>query len=195
MADRRSSDVVFRLPGWMAYEAPEGERRASLEERMSLVLRWARLNVERETGGPFAAGVFEADTGVLVAPGVNLVVPARCSSAHAEVVALSLAQRRLGSYDLAAAGSGPLELVASADPCVMCVGAVHWSGVARLACAARSDDVRAVGFDEGPVPEAWTAALAERGVEVIREVGRSEARRVLELYRDREGPVYNADRP
>lgn len=161
---------------------------------MSLVLGWARLNVEKETGGPFAAGVFEVTTGRLVSPGVNLVVPERCSSAHAEVVALSVAQRRLETHDLAGAGPGPVELVVSADPCAMCLGAVHWSGVSRLVCAARTEDVLEVGFDEGPLPEDWPGALSSRGVEVAREIRRDEARRILALYRDRGGPIYNAAR-
>ncbi len=194
MTDGPPPEVALRLPGWLR-EAAGGEiARPTLEGRMSLVLEWARGNVERETGGPFAAGVFEGETGRLVAPGVNLVVPERCSAAHAEVVALSVAQQRLGSHDLSAAGTGAMELVASAEPCAMCLGAVHWSGVRRLACAARAEDVGAVGFDEGPLPEDWPAALARRGVEVVRDVARAEARRVLSLYRERGGPVYNAGR-
>ena len=194
MPDDGLPDVELRLPGWLREEAPPGLSRTSPEERMSLILRWARLNVERETGGPFAAGVFEAATGRLVSPGVNLVVPERCSSAHAEVVALSVAQRRLGTHDLAAAGTGSLELVVSADPCAMCLGAVHWSGVDRLVCAARTEDVLEVGFDEGPLPEDWSGSLSHRGVEVTRGIRRSEARRILALYRDRGGPIYNAAR-
>ena len=63
----------------------------TLEERMTAVINFARLNFENETGGPFAAGVFERDSGKLVVIGVNRVVPSNCSSAHAEVMALSLA--------------------------------------------------------------------------------------------------------
>jgi len=45
-------------------------------------------------------GFFERDSGRLVVIGVNRVVPFQCSSAHAEVVAISLAQKLLGVYDL-----------------------------------------------------------------------------------------------
>lgn len=190
-----ASEVRLRLPDWLVREARQGPARSSPAGRMELVLDWARRNVERETGGPFAAGVFEADTGRLVAPGVNLVVPERCSAAHAEVMALSMAERRLGTHDLSPPEAGELELVASADPCVMCFGAIHWSGISRLVCAARSSDVEAVGFDEGPVPEDWAGALTRRGISVSRDVGREEARAVLELYRERGGPIYNARRP
>lgn len=187
-------EVRVRLPEWLLAETRGGPIRTSPADRMALVLGWARRNVEQETGGPFAAGVFEADTGRLVAPGVNRVVPERCAAAHAEVVALSAAQRRLGTHDLSPAAAGELELVASADPCVMCFGAIHWCGIARLVCGARSSDVEACGFDEGPVPEDWTGVLDDRGVSVTRDVGREEARAVLELYRQRGGPIYNPGR-
>lgn len=189
-----SPEVRLRLPDWLVRETRRAAARSNPADRMALVLGWARRNVEQETGGPFAAGVFEADTGRLVAPGVNLVVPERCSAAHAEVMALSVAERRLGTHDLSSAEAGELELVASAEPCVMCFGAIHWSGIPRVVCAARSSDVEAVGFDEGPVPEDWAEALTRRGISVTRDVGREEARAVLELYRERGGPIYNAGR-
>ena len=84
------------LPQWAVEEnkmlPPQLE---TLEERMEQVIRFSRLNFELDTGGPFAAGVFEKATGNVVVIGVNRVVPENVSSAHAEIVALSLAQRQL----------------------------------------------------------------------------------------------------
>lgn len=183
-------EVTLRLPPWVRETLPDdGRRFATVEERMEVAVALARRNVEEGTGGPFAACVFDPATGALVAPGVNLVVPAACSVAHAELVALALAQRTLGSHDLGSDGR-ERELVATAEPCAMCYGAVPWSGVGRLVCGARSEDVRALGFDEGTKPEGWRDALERRGVEVIRDVGREEARRVLRLYGEKGGPVY-----
>lgn len=71
---------------------------------MSAVIKFSRLNYERGTGVPFAAGVFERDTGRLVAIGVNRVMAHNCSSAHAEIMALSLAQKILCTYDLGGSG-------------------------------------------------------------------------------------------
>jgi len=73
----------------------------------------------------------------------------------------------------------------------MCLGAVPWSGVRRVLCGARARDAEAIGMDEGPKPAGWAAALGRRGIEVRRDVLRAEARAVLQLYRDRGGPVYN----
>ena len=162
-----------------------------LTERMRFVIRVARLNIQ-QGGGPFAAAVFERESGRLVAAGANRVIASRCSSAHAEVLALSLAQCRLGDYDLGAAGHPAHELVTSAEPCVMCIGAVLWSGVRHLVCGARDEDARAVGFDEGPKHPEWADELRVRGISVQRDVVRDEAAAILKDYAAQGGLVYNA---
>jgi tRNA(Arg) A34 adenosine deaminase TadA len=164
------------------------------EARMQHVLRLAARNVAERGGGPFAAGVFESDSGRLVAAGVNRVVPLNCSLAHAETMALARAQQRLGCFDLAASHLPPLALVCSTEPCLMCLGAVLWSGVRRLVCGARSRDAAAIGFDEGPKPRAWVAELEKRGIAVRRDVCRADAAAVLRRYAAGGGPIYNSCR-
>ena len=76
----------------------------------------------------------------------------------------------------------------------MCLGATPWSGVRHLVCAARDEDARAVGFDEGVKPTLWVGALEERGITVERDVLRQEAADVLREYADRGGEIYNSRR-
>lgn len=189
----RFPQVVLGLPDWIEQALPDpGHLYATTEERMALVVHLARLNVKHGTGGPFGAGVFEQHTGTLLAPGVNLVVPASCSVAHAEIVAIAIAQRIAGCFDLGGQGMPRYELVTSTEPCAMCLGAVTWSGVRRLVCGARDEDARSVGFDEGPKPENWRQELAARGVSVLVDMCRDQAVAVLEQYGRTGGPIYNA---
>jgi len=104
---------------------------------------------------------------------------------------LMLAQKRLGCFDLSAPGLPACELVSSAEPCAMCYGALHWSGVRRLAFGALGEDVSAIGFDEGCKPADWIKALAERGIEVVSGLLREEARAVLQDYQRQGGVIYN----
>jgi tRNA(Arg) A34 adenosine deaminase TadA len=159
--------------------------------RMRFVLTLARENIVHG-GGPFAAAVFERDSGRLLGAGVNRVVAGHCAAAHAEILALSLAQGRVGNHDLGAAGLPDCELVSSAEPCTMCFGAVIWSGVRGLVCGATSEDVVALGFDEGPRPADWATQLQARGIAVVTSVLREEARALLQAYRSGGGPIYNA---
>lgn len=159
---------------------------------MDLVIQLARRNIEAGTGGPFGAGIFRMDSGRLLAPGVNMVIPGNCSLAHAEVTAIMVAQKIMGSFDLGGDGLPPLELVANTEPCAMCLGAVVWSGVRRLVCGAREEDARAIGFDEGPKPVDWVLALENRGIAVVRDMARSDAMAVIQQYADQGGFIYNA---
>ena len=163
------------------------------EDRMRFVLDLARENLAAD-GGPFAAAVFERDSGRLLAAGANRVVSSGYSCSHAEMLALTLAQRRAGHYDLGRTAFPACELVSSAEPCLMCLGAVLWSGVRELVYGARGDDVCAVGFDEGPKPADWADELRRRGIGVTPDVLRDEARAILGAYQAAGGPVYNARR-
>jgi tRNA(Arg) A34 adenosine deaminase TadA len=179
------------VPEWVA-EVVDWERPyRGDEEKVRLAVRLSRENVERGTGGPFGAAVLESATGRLVAVGTNSVVRLHNAVLHAEIVAVMLAQRRLGTYSLAAAGLPAHELVTSCDPCAMCLGAILWSGVKRVVCGAAREDATRLRFDEGPVFPQSYAYLEERGIAFARGVCRDEARLVMELYRRRSGVIYN----
>jgi tRNA(Arg) A34 adenosine deaminase TadA len=161
---------------------------------MRLAIELAGLNLRHGTGGPFGAALFDAE-GRVLSVGVNLVVSSACSFAHADMLAIGTAHQSLGSYDLGGPQRPACELVASTEPCAMCIGAIAWSGIRRLVCGARDADAREIGFDEGPKPDDWVGALETRGIAVIREVCREEARSVLQQYAQAGGVIYNPWRP
>jgi tRNA(Arg) A34 adenosine deaminase TadA len=187
------SEITLKLPSWLDEYLPScGSVFATVQERMQLVIELARLNVTHQTGGPFGAGIFELPSGRLLTVGVNVVTAVNCSVAHAEIMAISLAQQKLKCYDLSTGQTGKnYELVTSAEPCAMCLGAVAWSGVSSLVCGARDEDVRSVGFDEGAKPVDWAETLAQRNIAVTCDVLREQAIAVLRQYRDSGGIIYN----
>ncbi len=187
-------DFTISLPDWAIEENQRLPRvMPTIEERMRHVIRFSRLNYEHKTGGPFAAGVFERDTGKLVVIGVNRVVPSNCSSAHAEVVTLSLAQEILGNWDLGAAEFPVYQLVVNWRPCVMCYGSVIWSGVKSLVIAGSGPELEQItGFDEGPIHPEWDVELAKRGIDVTNNVLREEALEVYRAFAASGALVYNA---
>ncbi len=186
--------VVFELPAWVEQELPDQNRIFStVEARMRLAIHLSRLNVEHQTGGPFGAVVFTLQSHQVVAVGVNMSVPSKCSVAHAEILALILAQQGIGfhSLNLGKLGKQGFELVSSTEPCAMCLGAIGWSGIAQLVCGAREEDAREMGFDEGVKPTDWVSHLENRGIPVLQDICRSEAVQPLQTYRDTGGLIYN----
>jgi tRNA(Arg) A34 adenosine deaminase TadA len=186
-------EFTLALPDWAEEELKRLPTHfPTLEARMREVIRFSRLNFENGTGGPFAAGVFEQDSGKLVVIGVNRVVPSNCSSAHAEVMTLSLAQKLLGTYDLGGAGMPTYQFVVNWRPCAMCYGATFWSGVRSLAIAGSGPELESItGFDEGPIHPDWDKELAKRGIELIDNVLTDEAVAVFRDFAASGAVVYN----
>jgi tRNA(Arg) A34 adenosine deaminase TadA len=184
---------TLSLPDWAIEENNRlPEIMPTLEERMAAVIRFSQLNFENGTGGPFAAGVFERDTGRRVVIGVNRVVPSNCSSAHAEVMTLSLAQQILRTFDLGGAGLPTYQLVVNWRPCAMCFGAILWSGVRSLVIAGSGPELEAItGFDEGPVHPEWENELAKRGIELVNNILTDEALAVYRAFAASGALVYN----
>jgi len=185
-----SPRLQIELPAWVEGFVDWQRRYVHLEDRMAFVVGLGHEQVRRATGGPFAAAVFERDSGALVAVGVNMAVPTHNYARHAEVVASMMAGARLHSHTMGAEGFVAHELVSSCEPCAMCLGAVLWSGVDRLVTGATKADAEAVGYDEGPVfPESY-AYLERKGVTVVREVRRVEARALFAEYVAAGGIIY-----
>ncbi len=164
----------------------------AIELRMQTVLQFAENNFQKGTGGPFAAGVFEEDSGKLIAIGVNRVTVSNCSSAHAEVMALSLAQKRLGVYDLGGPEQPAHQLVVNWCPCAMCFGAVLWSGIRSLVIAGSGPELEEItGFDEGPLHPLWQEELQKRGVHLQTNLLHNEAIAQFKRFASSGQLVYN----
>lgn len=188
------NSVLLTLPAWLDKILAEKEIVIpDPEKRMRWVIGLSRQNVEHASGGPFAAAVFDSGSGRLLGAGVNRVEPLYCSPAHAEMLAVAFAQKNLQSWDLGGDAARPAELVTSSQPCLMCLGAILWSGVTNLVFGAAAVDVTSIlGFDEGPLPKDWQGELLKRGIRTEGEILRGEAVMVLELYKKKQGTVYNS---
>ena len=179
---------TLSMPEWVY---PVLERKQNLqtpEDKMDFLVQLAETNIRQATGGPFSAAVFDMQNGELISIGLNQVVSANTSVAHAEIMALVFAQTQIGDFRLR---KSDYELVALAQPCAMCYGALFWSGIKRLIYGARKEDVeKLAGFDEGPLPANWTLQLEKRGIEVVPDIGRDDACRILKQYQQEGGLLY-----
>lgn len=192
MSNNSAHPVVhIEYPDWVDSVVDWKRSYGSDEERMHLAIDVSRENVTHGTGGPFGAAIFESDSGKLVAVGMNSVVRYNNCVLHGEIMAFMMAQQAVASFTLNAPGLPPHDLYTSCEPCAMCLGATLWSGVRRVVYAAAREDASMLNFEEGPVfPESYHY-LEERGLQIVRNMLREEARAVLELYRSNSGKIYN----
>ena len=188
------AQVHLTLPAWVHDAVDAARAYADDNAKVALAIDLSRRNIEARSGGPFGAVVFGPDDR-LVAVGVNRVLPHSCSVAHAETMAYMLAQQRTQrarlNRDEADRPIGPYTLATSAQPCCQCYGATVWAGIDRLLIGARSEDVEALTeFDEGPLPADWVGELARRGIGVVRDLHRDQARAVLRTYGESDAGRY-----
>ena len=112
--------------------------------------------------GPFLAAIYDKDYN-LISKSQNTVVKDNCSNHHAEVNAIRLAQKKLGTYNLA---PYKLSIYVTSEPCIMCLGAIMWSGIKAVYYSVSSSKVEEItGFDEGFKPN-WISEFKKRGIEV-----------------------------
>ena len=186
----RAGRCEIALPSWVEpFLDAWNEPLDAPEQRMALAVGLSAENIEQGTGGPFGAIVVDDQDGRLLGVGVNVVTQTGISLAHAEMVALSLAQAAQGGWNLAKAGQA--QLVTTCEPCAMCFGAVPWSGVSSLLCGARREDAEDCGFDEGDKPDDWHRKLEARGIRTEVDILRDEAVAVLRRYVHSDGTIYN----
>ncbi len=179
----------FELPSWCEIFLSQYERFESDKDKMSLAVELSRQNVRMTGGGPFGAAIF-AEDGRVVSVGVNTVISAGCCVAHAEMIAIIMAQAREGRARLNENGQS-YTLAASAQPCSMCFGALFWAGLDRLVCGATREDVEKItAFREGPIPDNWVELLNQNGIEASLEVNRESASGPLREYVERGGEAY-----
>ena len=175
------------MPPWLEKLEAENVGRviAGDEAKIRFVVELAEQNVRHETGGPFAAAIFESGTDRLIAVGVNVVVPAKQSWAHAEMTVFAHAQNQLDKASLKGC-----VLASSCEPCAMCSGATLWSGVEKLIYGAPRKAAEEIGFDEGYKGMFWRSATKHRGIQVIGPLLGKEAFKPFDLYRQKNGKIY-----
>lgn len=152
--------VLLDTPKWVRDIVSYKEQYLKPEILMGLAITLASANV-RDGRSPFASVIADKE-GFVIEVGWNSVVESFDSTAHSEVHAIRRAQHRIKSHDLSGRG---FSLFSSACPCILCFGAIYWSGIQQVySCALRSD-VESLGFDEGlGGKELWSEARSRKGI-------------------------------
>ena len=114
----------------------------------------------RSGGGPFAAVVVK--DGAIIAEGVNQVTVLSDPTAHAEIVAIREACKKLASFELK-----DCELYASCEPCPMCLGAIYWARLARVYFGNTAQDAAEIGFDDSFIYREVAKLPSQRKIEMI----------------------------
>jgi len=140
--------------------------------------------------GPFLAAIYDSNNN-LIAKCVNSVVKENCSNNHAEMNTIKLVQEKLKTYDLAPFN---FKMYITAEPCMMCLGAIMWSGIKEIYYSVSSEDVEKItGFDEGFKPK-WLEEFKKRGITVYGNIEADLGKNVLQEYVRLGNTIYKPSR-
>src|SRR2546425_110584 len=108
---------------------------------MREAIRLSLYTMRRGKGGPFGAVIVKGNQ--IVAHGCNRVISRNDPTAHAEIVALRAACRRLKSFHLVGC-----DLYTSCEPCPMCLAAMYWARLRRVFYGNTRQDAARIAFDD-----------------------------------------------
>ncbi len=108
---------------------------------MREAIRLSVQTMRRGRGGPFGAVVVR--NGRIVGRGCNQVTSANDPTAHAEIVAIREACRRLKTFQL-----DDCDLYTSCEPCPMCLSAIYWARLRNVFYGNTRKDAAKIDFDD-----------------------------------------------
>jgi len=111
------------------------------DQFMAEAIRLSRIKMRTNCGGPFGAVIVRQ--GKIIARGWNQVTSTNDPTAHAEVMAIRAACRKLGTFELTGC-----ELYASCEPCPMCLAAIYWARLDKVYYGATRRDAARIDFDD-----------------------------------------------
>ena len=149
----------------------------ALDAAMDRALALAALAAEADDV-PVGAVVLDAH-GRAVGEGRNLREQTHDPTAHAEIVAIREACRKLGTIDISGC-----EIYSTCEPCPMCFAACHWARLDRVIFGARIADAAACGFNELPISNREMKEKGGSPVEITGDFLRDEC---VELFRSWRG--------
>ena len=86
----------------------------------------AQEGISKKEGGPFGAIIVDKE-GNIISNGNNKVIKNTDPTAHAEIIAIREACKKLKTYDLS-----EYILYTSCEPCPMCLSAIIWANIKQV---------------------------------------------------------------
>lgn len=97
--------------------------------------------IKRGDGGPFGATIVRH--GEVIASVGNTMMRDTDPSAHAEMIAVREACKKLGTMDLS-----DCEIYATCEPCPMCIGVMMWANIKKVYYSSTKEDAATYGFSD-----------------------------------------------
>tara|TARA_B110001454_G_scaffold194540_1_gene196163 strand:+ start:2454 stop:2924 length:471 start_codon:yes stop_codon:yes gene_type:complete len=142
----------------------------------SFMLRAIELSINsaNKDGGPF--GCIIVKNNKIIAEGSNKVTALNDPTAHAEIVAIREACKKLNVFNLSGC-----DLYSSCEPCPMCLAAIYWSHIDNIFYANTRDDAKKINFDDSLIYSEFLKKTEDRKIP-IKQMLRDEALQAFKIW-------------
>lgn len=153
-----------------------------MNKYMKIAKEASEKGAKSNEGGPFGAVITDKE-GNIISVGNNKVLLNNDPTAHAEVVAIREACKKLNTYDL----SGMI-LYTSCEPCPMCLSAIIWSNIKEIYYGCTKEDAGNIGFRDDLIYDYLKGNNKE--LLKLKQMDRDECMKVFEQYKSQNGVIY-----
>lgn len=144
---------------------------------MKRAIKMAEKGMDLNAGGPFGCVIVKDDE--IIAEGYNKVTSTNDPTAHAEMVTIREACRKLKSFQL-----DECVIYTSCEPCPMCFGAIYWARPKMVYFACNKKDAAKIDFDDQFIYDELEKEIDDRDIHFVRLM-RKDALPVFEKWAEK----------
>ena len=144
-----------------------------MQKYLDKAVELAKLGVENLEGGPFGAVVVKDNK--IIGYGNNKVLKEKDPTAHAEIIAIRDACKRLNTHDLT-----DCVIYSTSEPCPMCLSAIIWSNIKKIYFSTDRKKVAEIGFRDDMIYD--YLENKEKDILEIHQVKDKNCKELLESY-------------
>ena len=154
-----------------------------MTDKSKFMLRAIELSIQsaKSQGGPFGAVVVKNDE--IISEGNNQVTANNDPTAHAEIVAIRNACKKLNDFFLKGC-----DLYTSCEPCPMCLAAIYWSHIDKIFYANTRMDAKNIDFDDSLIYSEVRKEINERKIKMS-QMNRDEALEAFNIGKNKENKI------
>lgn len=149
---------------------------------MQIAKENADTGILKNEGGPFGAVIVDENNNI-ISNGNNQVLNQKDPTAHAEIVAIREACKKLSTYDLS-----NCILYTSCEPCPMCLSAIIWANIKKVYYGCTKHDADKIGFRDDIIYQYLKGEKTD--LIDLQEMDREECLKTFEEYQKKSGVIY-----
>ena len=154
-----------------------------MPDKSKFMLRAIELSIQsaNSKGGPFGCVIVKNNE--IISEGFNQVTANNDPTAHAEIVAIRNACKKLNNFFLKGC-----DLYTSCEPCPMCLSAIYWSHVDNIFYANTRRDAKNIDFDDSLIYSEISKEIDERIIK-MKQMNRDQALEAFNIWKNKDYKV------